>query len=70
MWVWMFHPMHVLLSSCNISSGAGQSLISCDHRFILQNTNADKCTMITGVDGFEMPLFSLFMSVLINQCGY
>lgn len=56
--------------ACNISSGASQSLISCDDEFILQNANVDKCAMITRVDGFEMPLFSLFMSVPTNQRGY
>lgn len=73
-WVWMFHPMHVLLSSCNISSGASQSLISCDHRFTLQNINVDKCTMITGADGFEILCFHsscLYwpVSVAINSMG-
>lgn len=47
--VWMFHPMHVLLSSCNIFSGIGQSLISCDHWFILQNISFDKCRITSRV---------------------
>lgn len=47
--LWMFHTMHVLLSSCNIFSGIGQNLISCDHGFILQNISFDKCRITSRV---------------------